>query len=311
MKNFTVCVVLLLTVLVVFCPAEADNFSGKWAVYRLFFEQDGIEEEYENHDFDVTFLDMGFIEFIDEKVYIKIGDEDTRAMSYRISGDKLAVDTSNEDNAMGMSIEIYSEGNDLICVVKHKIDAYDIGMKIICRKIRPADAIDLSGKWVNYRSYSIYGGRRWKENHEASVSNDGDLDSIEFRDGKAYFKYTNGNATEMSYKASDDIFVLYNPDDVNANGLVSIEAPMDSDSDIDLHNSEDEKVYIEIVGGNTIELFYDADSGKYVTGSPSEIKADKFESREFYFEGSDLVFVYRYKTRLESGYMKGFYRRPK
>ena len=311
MKSFTVGVILLLTVLVMFCPAVADNFSGKWAVYRLFFEQDGIEEEYENKDYDVTFIDMGFIEFSDEKVYMKIGDDEVRAMSYKISGDILAVDISDEAKAMGTSIEIYSEGNDLVCVVKHKVDAYNAGMKMVCRKIRPADAVDLSGKWVNYRSYSINGGRRWKETHEASVDTDSELDSIEFRDGKMYFEYGNGNAIEMSYKASNDKFVVNNSGNDNANGVVSIEAPMNSDSDTDSHKSDDEKVYIEIVGGNKIELFYDADSGKYVTGLPAGTKSDRFVSQEFYFEGSDLVFVERYKTRLESGYMKRFYRRPK
>jgi len=122
MKRFAVFVVAVLAVVMMFCTAEAEDFSGKWINYMM-VAAEGDEKMVVNFEEvlgdDFVEEQAGYIEFRDGKVYMLMtGDDEEEELTYIADGDKLVVDLPDEAKEEGISsIELYFESNDLILAV--------------------------------------------------------------------------------------------------------------------------------------------------------------------------------------------------
>ena len=117
-----VIMVLALAAACVFCympdKASAADFTGKWIGYKMVVKQgdQSSEMNYEElmgEEFDEE--EMGYVEFKDEKATIVMQpDDDPEERTVKASGDKLIVDTTEDDNEGIKSAEFIIENGELI-----------------------------------------------------------------------------------------------------------------------------------------------------------------------------------------------------
>jgi hypothetical protein len=86
-----------------------------------------------------------------------------------------------------------------------------------------AEAELFTGKWVNYRMYGGDDRQQQDKYLDAQISSDDELDSLEFRDGKAYAANPGKPEQEITYVVSGDKLAVVLPDEAKAIGMTSAE----------------------------------------------------------------------------------------
>ena len=118
-----------------------------------------------------------------------------------------------------------------------------VALAMVCS----AGAADFSGKWVNYKLYINQDGEVTDINLDEEGADENDLGYVEFKDGKAYWLMTGGDADEVqefAYKADGDKLVMELTDEMKKDsGLTNATAEIYFEgNDLVFHLKSDEGV---------------------------------------------------------------------